>query len=86
MKTLDRLDVERSGDEIVVRASARSFLHHQVRSMVGTLKHVGDGRWAVDDVGRALQAKDRAACGFVAPSSGLYLVKVDYSPDALRTG
>ncbi len=77
-KTLDRLDVERIGDEIQIRASARSFLHHQVRSMVGTLKHVGDGRWQVDDVLRALQSRDRSACGVVAPSCGLYLVGVDY--------
>lgn len=77
-KTLDRLDVVRVGDEIQIRASARSFLHHQVRSMVGTLKHVGDGRWEVDDVLRALKARDRSACGVVAPSSGLYLVGVDY--------
>ncbi len=77
-KTLDRLDVQRDGDEIQVRASARSFLHHQVRSMVGTLKHVGDGRWHVDDVRRALEARDRSRCGVVAPSSGLYLVGVDY--------
>lgn len=79
-KTLDRLDVVRDGDEVQIRASARSFLHHQVRSMVGTLKHVGDGRWRVDDVLRALEARDRSACGVVAPASGLYLVGVDY-PD-----
>jgi len=77
-KTLDRLDVVRERDEIVIRASARSFLHHQVRSMVGTLKHVGDGRWQVDDVRRAIAARDRSACGVVAPASGLYLVGVDY--------
>lgn len=80
VKTLDRLDVVRDGDEVQIRASARSFLHHQVRSMVGTLKHVGDGRWGVDDVRRALEACDRSACGVVAPASGLYLVGVDY-PD-----
>jgi tRNA pseudouridine38-40 synthase len=78
VKTLDRLDVTRDGDEVQIRASARSFLHHQVRSMVGTLKHVGDGRWKVDDVRQALEACDRAACGVVAPASGLYLVGVDY--------
>lgn len=84
-KTLDRLDVVRDGDEIQIRASARSFLHHQVRSMVGTLKHVGDGRWQVGDVRRALEARDRSACGVVAPASGLYLVGVDYPMNALRS-
>lgn len=79
VKTLDRLDVTRIGDEIEIRASARSFLHHQVRSMVGSLKHVGDGRWQPDDVRRALHACDRSACGVVAPASGLYLVQVDYA-------
>jgi tRNA pseudouridine38-40 synthase len=78
VKTLHRLDVTRDGDEVRIRASARSFLHHQVRSMVGTLKHVGDGRWKVDGVRQALEARDRAACGVVAPASGLYLVGVDY--------
>lgn len=79
-KTLDRLDVSRDGDRIEVRASARSFLHNQVRSMVGTLKRVGEGAWTADDVRAALDAKDRAACGPVAPPEGLYLVKVDYPP------
>jgi tRNA pseudouridine38-40 synthase len=78
VKTLDRLDVERNGDELRVYASARSFLHHQVRSMVGTLVQVGDSRWSADDVSRALEARDRKACGPVAPPDGLYLVKVDY--------
>lgn len=78
LRTLDRLDVTREGEEIHVRASARSFLHHQVRSMVGTLKYVGDGKWTPDDVRRALAACDRSACGVVAPASGLYLVGVDY--------
>ncbi len=78
LKTLDRLDVTRCGDEVQIRASARSFLHHQVRSMVGSLKYVGDGHWDVDVVRRALVARDRAACGVVAPASGLYLVSVDY--------
>lgn len=77
-KTLDRLDVTGSGDLIEIRASARSFLHNQVRSMVGTLKRVGEGAWTRDDVRAALEAKDRAACGPVAPPEGLYLVKVDY--------
>jgi tRNA pseudouridine38-40 synthase len=78
VKTLDRLDVERRGDEVQVRASARSFLHHQVRSMVGSLVQVGDGRWSADDLSRALTARDRNACGPVAPPDGLYLVRVDY--------
>jgi tRNA pseudouridine38-40 synthase len=78
VKTLDRLDVERDRDEVRIRASARSFLHHQVRSMVGSLVQVGEGRWSADDVARALAACDRNACGPVAPPNGLYLVKVDY--------
>jgi tRNA pseudouridine38-40 synthase len=78
VKTLDQLDVERSGDEIRVTASARSFLQHQVRSMVGSLVHVGEGKWSADDLSAALSAKNRAACGQVAPPEGLYLVRVDY--------
>ncbi|WP_108681818.1 tRNA pseudouridine(38-40) synthase TruA [Methyloceanibacter sp. wino2] len=77
-KTLDRLDVSRHGEIIRVEASARSFLHNQVRSMVGSLKCVGEGRWTADDLKAALDARDRAACGPVAPACGLYLVKVDY--------
>ncbi len=78
VKTLDRLDVARDGDEIIVHASARSFLHTQVRSMVGSLAMVGEGRWSGDDLARALAARDRAACGPVAPPDGLYLMRVDY--------
>jgi tRNA pseudouridine38-40 synthase len=78
VKTLDRLDVTRIGDLIEVRASARSFLHNQVRSMVGSLKRVGDGGWSADDLEAALKATNRARCGQVAPPDGLYLVKVDY--------
>jgi tRNA pseudouridine38-40 synthase len=78
LKTLDRLDVERDGGDIHVHASARSFLHTQVRSMVGSLALVGEGRWSADDLARALAARDRAACGPVAPPDGLYLVQVDY--------
>jgi tRNA pseudouridine38-40 synthase len=78
VKTLDRLDVSRDGDLIEVRASARSFLHNQVRSMVGSLKKVGEGGWEADDLEAALKAADRARCGQVAPPDGLYLVKVDY--------
>lgn len=77
-KTLDQLDVIRSGDEILIITSARSFLHNQVRSMVGSLVNVGEGRWSPDDLFAALQARDRAACGQVAPAEGLYLMKVDY--------
>jgi tRNA pseudouridine38-40 synthase len=78
VKTLDRLDVERHGEEVRIHASARSFLHTQVRSMVGSLALVGEGRWSGDDLARALAARDRAACGPVAPPDGLYLVRVDY--------
>jgi tRNA pseudouridine38-40 synthase len=78
VKTLDRLDVTREGEEIAIRATARSFLHHQVRSMVGTLKRVGEGAWPVKAVGEALEARDRDRCGPVAPPQGLYLVRVDY--------
>jgi tRNA pseudouridine38-40 synthase len=77
-KTLDRLDVAREGEDIRIEASARSFLHHQVRSMVGSLALVGEGRWRVGDLAKALAAKDRSACGPVAPACGLYLVRVDY--------
>jgi tRNA pseudouridine38-40 synthase len=78
VKTLDRLDVSREGDEIVVRAEARSFLHHQVRSMVGSLRRVGEGRWQPEMIGAILAARDRTRCGPVAPPQGLYLVAVDY--------
>lgn len=78
IRTLDRLDVFRRGEEVVVEASARSFLHNQVRSMVGSLKLVGEGKWYPDDMEAALRARDRAACGPVAPPDGLYLVRVDY--------
>ena len=78
VKTLDRLDVRRAGDEIHIEAFARSFLHNQVRSMVGSLKMVGEGKWQPRDMAKALEAKDRSACGVVAPPEGLYLVGVDY--------
>ena len=78
VKTLDRLDVARDGDDVRVTASARSFLQHQVRSMVGSLIHVGEGKWSPDDLAAALDARDRTACGQVAPPQGLYLVRVDY--------
>jgi tRNA pseudouridine38-40 synthase len=79
VRTLDRLDVSQEGDEIRIAASARSFLHNQVRSMVGSLKRVGDGKWTSDDLSAALEARDRTACGPVAPAAGLYLMAVDYS-------
>ena len=78
VKTLDRLDVSRQGDEVIVRADARSFLHNQVRSMVGALKKVGEGKWPIGAVGEALAARDRSRCGPVAPPDGLYLLQVDY--------
>lgn len=77
-KTLDRLDVRREGDMIVIRASARSFLHSQVRSMVGSLKLVGEAKWTPRDFRAALDARDRSRCGPLAPPDGLYLVRVDY--------
>lgn len=77
-KTLDTLTVSRDDDEISIAASARSFLHNQVRSMAGTLKLVGEGKWSPDDVTEALEARDRARVGFNAPPEGLYLMKVDY--------
>jgi tRNA pseudouridine38-40 synthase len=78
VKTLDQLDVARVGDQIRIAVSARSFLHNQVRSMVGSLVLVGEGRWRADDLRAALEAKDRTACGPVAPACGLYLVRVEY--------
>jgi tRNA pseudouridine38-40 synthase len=78
VKTLDVLDVVRAGEEIRVHALARSFLHHQVRSMVGSLALVGEGKWTAADLAQALAARDRAACGPVAPPDGLYLVSVQY--------
>jgi tRNA pseudouridine38-40 synthase len=78
IKTLDEFYFTRSGEMIEVRLKARSFLHHQVRSMIGTLKLVGEGRWSPADVQAALEARDRAALGLNAPPDGLYLVKVDY--------
>jgi tRNA pseudouridine38-40 synthase len=78
VKTLERLDVSRYGEEIEIVAEARSFLHHQVRSMAGTLRLVGEGKWKPLQVKHALEAKDRSACGPVAPPSGLYLVNVRY--------
>lgn len=78
VRTLDQLDVKRFGDEIEIIVSSRAFLHNQVRSLAGTLKMVGDGKWKKQDVHAALLAKDRKKCGPVAPACGLYLVGVDY--------
>jgi tRNA pseudouridine38-40 synthase len=78
IKTLDRLDVRREGDKVVIEASARSFLHHQVRSMVGCLSMVGQGQWSAYDLRAALEAKDRAALGLNAPPDGLYFVSARY--------
>ena len=83
VKTLDRLDVSRRADEIHIEASARSFLHHQIRSFAGTLKLVGEGKWQPKDVAEALAARDRSRCGPVSPPDGLYLVRVDYESGGL---
>ena len=78
VKTLDRFAAERAGEEICVFASARSFLHHQVRSMVGSLVLVGEGKWSAKNLAAALAARSRSACGPVAPPEGLYLSSVEY--------
>ena len=78
VKTLDRLDVRRVGEEVHIEAAARSFLHHQVRSMVGCLAFVGRGQWQPGDIRRALEARDRAELGFNAPAEGLYFVEALY--------
>jgi tRNA pseudouridine38-40 synthase len=78
VKTLDELDVQKAGEEIHVTAAARSFLHHQVRSMVGCLALVGRGKWSPEDMRKALEARDRSALGFNAPPHGLYFVEALY--------
>ncbi|MBV1696312.1 MAG: tRNA pseudouridine(38-40) synthase TruA [Hyphomicrobiales bacterium] len=78
VKTLEVFEVTTAHEEIHIRASARSFMHKQVRSMVGSLKLVGEGRWTAEDLAAALAARDRARCGPVAPACGLYLTRVDY--------
>lgn len=78
LKTLDELSIERRGDLIVVKARARSFLHNQVRNMVGTLKHVGEGSWSPQKVKEILEAKDRRCAGPTAPACGLYLTAVRF--------
>jgi tRNA pseudouridine38-40 synthase len=82
VKTLDALNVERDGEEIRLTFAARSFLHRQVRSMTGSLAEVGSGRWNAADLKAALEARDRKACGPVAPSAGLYLTGVVYETEA----
>lgn len=84
MKTLDVASVRREGDEVVLEFASRSFLHRQVRSMTGTLAEVGLGRWSAADVTQALAARDRRACGPVAPATGLYLVGVRYEAEPNR--
>jgi tRNA pseudouridine38-40 synthase len=78
MRTLDRCDVLRNGEALEIHVSARSFLHHQVRSMAGSLVQVGWGKWTPDEVKRRLAARDRALCGPQAPAMGLYFMSVDY--------
>ena len=79
VKTLDRLDVARYGELIEIRTDARSFLHNQVRSMAGSLRLVGEGKWSARDLKRALDSADRSQCGPVAPPDGLYLLRVGYN-------
>ncbi len=78
LRTIDRLDVTRSGELIEIRATAQSFLHNQIRSFAGSLKLVGEGKWTPDDLQAALDARDRKACGPVAPPDGLFFMQVDY--------
>ena len=85
-RTLDRLDVERRGDLIEIAAEARSFLHHQVRNMAGTLRLVGEGRWSPESVALALAKRDRSAAGPTAPAHGLTLVRVCYATDPFTIG
>ncbi|TPW28659.1 tRNA pseudouridine(38-40) synthase TruA [Pararhizobium mangrovi] len=81
VRTLDRLSVTRVGEAVEIEAAARSFLHNQIRSFVGTLVEVGTGRWSADDVEAALAARERSACGPVAPPAGLYFMRVEYGED-----
>lgn len=81
VKTLDRLDIRREGELVLIETGARSFLHHQVRSMVGCLALVGMGRWEEEQVAEALEARDRAALGLNAPPEGLYFVEASYPDD-----
>jgi len=81
-RTIERLDVTRSGELIEIRASAQSFLHNQIRSFAGTLRLAGEGKWSPDDVRAALEARDRTRCGPVAPPHGLFFLQVDYGDPA----
>jgi tRNA pseudouridine38-40 synthase len=85
LRTLDRLDVRRDGAHVIIETEARSFLHHQVRNMVGTLKLVGDGLWAPERVAQALAARARAAAGPTAPPDGLTFMAVDYDPPVFKS-
>ena len=78
LKTVDEIGLIRNGEEIIMTISARSFMHNQVRSMIGSLKLVGDGKWTLDELAAALEAKDRKRCGTVAPAGGLFLHKIEY--------
>lgn len=84
VKSVDRLDVVQTSERITIHAAARSFLHHQVRSMVGCLALVGMGRWSIDDLRAALESKNRAALGLNAPPDGLYFVRADYPDDTIK--
>jgi len=84
VRTLDRLEVFRDGDCVMVEAGARSFLHHQVRNMVGTLKLIGEGRWPAERISAALAAADRRAAGPTAPAEGLFLASVSYKDELFR--
>ncbi len=81
LKTLSEISVTRHGEEIEIAVAARSFLHHQVRSITGSLKRVGEGKWPASAIAEILAAQDRSRCGPVAPAAGLYLMQVDY-PDS----
>ena len=78
IKTLDKIDVERQGQNVFVTVSARSFMHNQVRSIVGSLKMVGEGKWPISQIGDVLESRKRTQCGPVAPAHGLYFTKVEY--------
>ncbi len=86
IRTLDRLDVTRAGDTLTITAVARSFLHHQVRNIVGTLKLVGEGRWPAEQARTALEARDRRMAGPTAPADGLTFISVHYVPDPFGPG
>ena len=86
IRTMDRLDVARDGDVLTITAAARSFLHHQVRNMVGTLRLVGEARWRPEQIRTALEARDRRAAGPTAPPDGLTLLTVDYAQDPFSPG